>query len=74
MTTKTAPHKATAGPTDTALMSARGVGRHCDVSVSTVYRWMRRGWLPYVRLGGAVRFERAAVEQFVAAGRCTEAA
>jgi excisionase family DNA binding protein len=53
-------------------MSTRAVGRYCAVSVSTVHRWQKRGWLPFVRLGATVRFERDAVEQFVARGRCTE--
>ena len=55
------------------LLSARAVAAMCGVSVSTVRRWKARG-LPYVRLGGTVRFERQVVEQLVAAGRCTEAA
>jgi excisionase family DNA binding protein len=72
MQTKTATQTPIATSTEPALMSARAVGRHCSVSVSTVYRWQRRGWLPFVRLGATVRFEREAVEQLVARGRCTE--
>lgn len=72
MQTKTATQTPIATSTDPPLMSARAVGRHCSVSVSTVYRWQRRGWLPFVRLGATVRFEREAVEQLVARGRCTE--
>jgi excisionase family DNA binding protein len=72
MQTTTATHTAPATLTEPALMSTRAVGRYCAVSVSTVHRWQKRGWLPFVRLGATVRFERDAVEQFVARGRCTE--
>jgi excisionase family DNA binding protein len=43
-------------------MTAAEVADLLGVSKTTVYEWARRGILPRSKLGGTVRFVRAAVE------------
>ena len=49
------------------LLTAKDVARRFAVSPSQVYQLARLGVLPCVRVGGAVRFDQAAVEKFIAA-------
>ncbi len=50
------------------LLTARQLAGELDVSSETVLRWTRRGDLPAIRLpGGAIRYQRAALEQWLAA-------
>jgi excisionase family DNA binding protein len=44
------------------VMTAAEVADLLGVSKTTVYEWARRGILPRSKLGGTVRFVRAAVE------------
>jgi excisionase family DNA binding protein len=47
------------------LGRASDVARVLNVSRSTVYAWAEAGLLPTVRIGGAIRFDLAAVRRAV---------
>lgn len=38
----------------------------CGVSERTIQNWIRRGWLPAVKMAATVRIERVALERFIA--------
>jgi excisionase family DNA binding protein len=46
-----------------ALMSGKDVAKFWDVSKRTVLRWVQKGRLKPIRMGGTVRFKRAEVER-----------
>jgi excisionase family DNA binding protein len=51
------------------LVTVREVARRCGLSEGRVYRLVREGRFPVVRIGpGTVRFDPEAVERFIAAG------
>lgn len=47
------------------LLSYKDAARSLGVSLSSVRRYVSSGRLPAVRVGGSVRIERSALEQFV---------
>jgi excisionase family DNA binding protein len=49
----------------TSLLRQREVARFLNRSCATVKRLRDRKELPFVWVGGAVRFERAAIENFL---------
>jgi excisionase family DNA binding protein len=51
------------------LWTAVDVARFLRVSRSWVYQRAQAGLLPSVKLGGALRFEPAAIRAYVASGR-----
>lgn len=51
------------------LLRAEELALLLSVKPSTVYEWARSNFIPHVRLGGCVRFERAAVEKWLAGRR-----
>lgn len=57
------------------LLTAREVARMIGAGERSVWRWSQSGRMPRpVRIGAAVRFRRADIEQWIAAGcpRCDE--
>lgn len=50
------------------LLRIRDVARYLNVSESTVWRWVRSGKLPSVRLGGVRRIRRADLEKLAETG------
>jgi excisionase family DNA binding protein len=51
------------------LLSIDEVGELLRISESGVYRLIRKGELPSVKVGGRTRFEPAAIRDFIAARR-----
>ena len=51
------------------LLRAEEIAQLFSVKPRTVYEWARTGFIPNIRLGTCVRFERAAVEKWLAAKR-----
>lgn len=51
------------------LLRAEDIAQFCNVKKRTVYEWARIGYIPSVPLGSCVRFERSAVERWLAARR-----
>ena len=47
------------------LLSVAAVARHCGVSNKTVYRWIDRGELPALKLGGLLRVDPSDLEFFL---------
>ena len=47
------------------LLTARQVSDLLEVKVSTVYDWIRRGQIPYVKLGRLVRFKKTEIFRWV---------
>jgi len=50
---------------DKPLMTVRQVAERLSVSMATICRMEKTSVLPSVRFGSTVRFDRAAVEQFI---------
>jgi excisionase family DNA binding protein len=40
------------------LLTARQVSELLEVKISTVYDWVYRGLIPYVKLGRLIRFKK----------------
>jgi excisionase family DNA binding protein len=53
---------------DKELYSIDEVGKLFEVTKPTVYDWMNRRGLQWVRIGGRRRITRAAIEAFIKAG------
>ncbi len=47
------------------LLTARQVSDLLEVKISTVYDWVHRGMIPYVKLGRLIRFKKAEVFQWI---------
>ncbi len=47
------------------LLTAGDLCRWLRVSRSSVYGWVRRGWLPCIRVGGVLRFDPVEVDAFL---------
>ena len=54
---------APAGPDDQELMTAKEVRAMLKVTDKTLHVWGKSGFLPRIRIGGAVRYRRADVER-----------
>ncbi len=52
-----------------SLLTKRDVASQARVSPRTVDYWMKRGWLPVIKLGSAVRFLPADFQRFIEAHR-----
>ncbi len=52
-----------------ALMTVGEAAQFLSVSVSTLYGWAWQRRIPFVKMGRALRFERADLEKFVEANR-----
>lgn len=39
-----------------ALLTKRGLAPRLEISTRTLDDWMRRGWVPYIKIGKTVRF------------------
>jgi excisionase family DNA binding protein len=50
-----------------ALITAKTLARYLDVSVKSVYAWVKSGTLPAIRLGGSLRFDPATTAKWVRA-------
>jgi excisionase family DNA binding protein len=47
------------------LLTVEELSDKLKVGKSTVYRWVHYDYIPYVKLGGAVRFNKVAVEKWL---------
>jgi excisionase family DNA binding protein len=53
----------TSGPSP--LMSVRETAEHLRLSVPTLYRLIRRGEIPAVRVGGQLRVDRDELDNYI---------
>ena len=51
------------------LLSVREVAEWLSMSTPWVYKAVERGDLPFCRIGNAVRFDKAAIEEYLASRR-----
>ena len=49
------------------LLTAEQVSDMLQVSKSTVYRWVHYDFIPYIKIGGALRFDEKAVKKWLKA-------
>ena len=47
------------------LLTAKEVSEAWQVHISTVYKWVNMGFIPYVKMGKAVRFIKAQIEEWM---------
>lgn len=47
------------------LLTARQVSELLEVKIATVYDWVYRGLIPYVKLGRLVRFKKTEIFRWV---------
>jgi len=45
-----------------SLLTANELSELLKISKDTVYRWVHQGYLPHIKMGGAVRFNQRAIE------------
>jgi len=55
--------------TTVSLMTVQQAAHFLSVSVSTLYGWAWRRRIPFVKVGRALRFDRADLERFIRANR-----
>jgi excisionase family DNA binding protein len=51
------------------LLTKRGLAPRLEISTRTLNYWMKRGWVPYIKLGRTVRFRLEDVIQKLNAHR-----
>ena len=49
------------------LLSPEEVSNILGVSKSTIYRWVHHEFIPHVKVGAAVRFDRHEIEEWIRA-------
>ena len=47
------------------LLTPKQLSEWLQIKPSTVYKWTHYGFIPHVKLGGAVRFDRETVESWI---------
>jgi excisionase family DNA binding protein len=52
-------------PDDTRLFTAKEAAHYLRVSHRTVWAWAQEGWLPAIRLGRRVLFDRFQLDAFI---------
>jgi len=52
-------------PSIEAWVGKKEAGEHLKVSQRTLYSWMEKRWVPYMRIGSSVRFELSDVDEGV---------
>jgi excisionase family DNA binding protein len=53
------------GPVVEGFINKVEVGKRLNMQTRTVTGWMKRGWLPYYKVGRAVRFKWSEVEAYL---------
>ena len=48
------------------IMTAEEVAKHFQIHRSTIYKLIRRGQIPYFKIGSDYRFDRAIIETWMA--------
>jgi excisionase family DNA binding protein len=54
---------------ESRLITIKEAASYLAVSVSTLYGWVWQRRIPFIKMGRALRFDRADLEQFVQANR-----
>jgi len=54
-----------------ALWRANDVSKYLGVTITTVYRWVSRREIPFIKLPDGTRFRRASIEAWLARRSCS---
>lgn len=46
------------------LLTLHELSEWLHISPSTIYKWVHYGFIPYIKLGGSLRFDRLQVERW----------
>jgi len=55
-------------PSDRAILTTRMVADYLQCHASTIYRLVNDGRIPHFKLGGDFRFQKAAIDEWIAKG------
>lgn len=55
------------------FLDVRGLSRYLNIKPSTLYAWVAQGRIPAIKIHGLVRFQRAAIDQWVESFRALHA-
>jgi excisionase family DNA binding protein len=55
------------------FLDVRGLSRYLNIKPSTLYAWVAQGRIPALKIHGLVRFQRAAIDQWVESFRALPA-
>jgi excisionase family DNA binding protein len=55
-------------PSEDAILTTRMLADYLHCHLTTVYRLVNQGRIPHFKLGGDLRFQKAAVERWIAKG------
>ena len=47
------------------MLSVRDVSKLFKVHEWTVYNWVKQGQIPYIRIGGTIRFQKSDIDAFI---------
>lgn len=47
------------------LFSVKETAEYLSVNQFSLYRWLRQGVLPYIKIGGRVRIDRDDIENYI---------
>lgn len=56
-------------PRTAQRLDVQAAAMYLAVSVSTLYGWVWQRWIPFVKIGRALRFDLADLETFIAANK-----
>ncbi len=56
---------------DKCLLTAAEVAKLMRVSKGTIYRWVKRGRIPFVKIGDMIRFDASSLRSWMARGTST---
>lgn len=48
-----------------SLLTAKDLSRKLKISKATIYRWVNLGYIPHLKLGGALRFNEKSVMKWM---------
>ena len=55
------------------FLDVRGLSKYLNIKPSTLYAWVAQGKIPALKIHGLVRFQRAAIDQWVESFRALPA-
>jgi excisionase family DNA binding protein len=46
-------------------MTAQEIAKELNFNIQTIYRFTKQGKIPYIKLGGAIRFDKEAIDKWL---------
>jgi len=47
------------------LLTPKHLSEYLQIKVSTVYKWTHYGYVPYIKVGGSIRFNRKQIDTWL---------